>query len=102
MAIFDSRDQYLAFVNIMYGDTDNLRNNNSEYKFQLNLMLQIYAIWMFRIYHLCLLSIMISSIIIPIFGYQTIYITIIMGLVFTKMFLAQKCKNIKTMLDRYD
>ena len=38
MAIFDSRDQYLAFVNIMYGDTDNLRNNNSEYKFQLNLM----------------------------------------------------------------
>ena len=99
MTIFDSRDQYLAFASIMHIDKG---NGSPEYKYQLNLMLQFYAIWMFRIYHLYLLSILISAMLISIFGYHMIYLTVIIGFVIMKMFLTQKCKNIKLILDIYD
>lgn len=96
MTIFDSRELYLAISSAIYGENG---NNNSEYKYQLHLIMQMYSIWSFRAYHMFLLTLLITFMLSPIFGIQSFMITIMLGFLSMCIVLMGKCERIKKMLD---
>jgi len=98
MAVFDSRDFHSAIASAIYGEAG---NDNSEYKYQLHLIMQMYSNWLFMSYHMFLLTGLVIFMMSPIYGIQSFMITFMLGFLSMCIILMGKCERIKKILDSH-